>query len=192
MQVNTEEKKLIEGIVSKDENSFKIFVEKYQTFVLNVCFKFVQDFDDAQDLAQEVFIKVYDSASSFRGEAKISTWLYRISANKSLNYIRSKRKFSFLDRLNSLLNEDGEIQSKATFNATDESTEDLKSNYIYQAIAELSDKQRVAFTLNKLENLSYKEISDVMQLSLSSIESLIHRAKLNLQKSLYVKFKKLN
>jgi RNA polymerase sigma-70 factor (ECF subfamily) len=192
MHTINDEVKLIQGIVEKDEASFRQFVEKYQDFVVNVCYKFLRDRADAEDIAQEVFIKVFDSAHTFRGDAKITTWLYRISANKSLNFIRSRKKTSLFDRLDNYLNTDGEFRNHISQSMTDEENENRKSKYLYQAIETLSDKQRTAFTLNKLENLSYKEISEIMNLSLSSVESLIHRAKLKLQKKLFATFKKLN
>ena len=187
------EYQLLEGVIARNEESFRILVDRYQGFVFNICFQFLKDTNDADDVAQEVFVKVFESAYKFRKEAKISTWLYRIAVNKSLNFIRSRKKFSLIERLDNLLNEDGEYHYKSTvFPQLDEQTEAIKSNLLYQAIEALPQNQRIAFNLSKIDNLSYKEISEIMDTSLSSVESLIHRAKIGLQKKLYKKFKKLN
>ncbi|MFC2114497.1 RNA polymerase sigma factor [Bacteroidota bacterium] len=192
METMISEHKLLEGVINRDEDSFRIFVERYQDFVFNISYQFLKDKNDADDIAQEVFIKVYESAHTFRKESKISTWLYRITVNKSLNFIRSRKRFSLIERLDNLLNEDGEFNSAVISPQVDEHTESQKSILLHSALNTLPEKQRTAFTLSKIENLSYKEIADIMETSLSSVESLIHRAKIGLQKKLYKKFKKLN
>src|SRR6056297_2283897 len=96
------DQQIIQGLKAQDETAFKEFVDKYQEMVLNVSNSFVHNKDDAMDIAQEVFIKVYDSVDKFKEQSKISTWLYRIAVNKSLNYIRDKKRkniFSSLDLL---------------------------------------------------------------------------------------------
>lgn len=82
---------LIERISRKDEEAFRIFVEKYHQLVLNICNNILHNHDDAMDVSQEVFIKIYSSIDNFRAESKITTWIYRIAVNKSLNYLRSKK-----------------------------------------------------------------------------------------------------
>ena len=193
METVLSEHTLLEGIINRNEDSFRVFVERYQDFVFTICKQFLKDSNDADDVAQEVFIKVYESAHTFRKESKISTWLYRIAVNKSLNFIRSRKRFSLIERLDNLLNEDGEFNDAGTYTQQpDEHSEAMKSKLLYAAIDSLPEKQKTAFTLSKIDNISYKEIADIMDTSLSSVESLIHRAKIGLQKKLYKKFKKLN
>ena len=184
--INDEE--LIQKIVDRDHQAFKSLVDRYQHLVINVCYNLIGNRQDAEDVAQEVFLQVYKSAQKFRGEAKLSTWLYRIAMNRSLNFIRDNKRFGWLRNLSSLL--DGERQRVGEMSAPDSDRPDTalqkkEQNVIVQReIDSLPVKQRAAFVLHTYEGLSYQEIAEVLQLSLSSVESLIHRAKLNLQRKL--------
>lgn len=188
------ESKIIQKLQEGSEAAFKELVDKYQKMVVNTCFGILHNFHDAEDVAQDVFIEVYRSVQNFRADAKISTWLYRIAVNRSLNFIRNnkknKRLQSFEDAAKTqntpIENMISEKNEHADFSLENEQ----RTNMLYLAVDSLPENQRVAFTLNKYEDLSYKEISDVMDLSVSSVESLIHRAKKNLQKKLYSCYKK--
>jgi len=182
------DKQLIERIQNGDATAFKELVEKHQTKVINVCNGFTHNYDDAQDIAQDVFIEVYKSIQKFRSEAKFSTWLYRISVNKSLNFIRNNKKNKWFQSLDLLFESDKNLISDNE-NPEDNIEKSEKSIIIHQAINSLAKNQKIAFTLSKYEDLSYKEIANVMELSLSSVEALMFRAKKNLQKKL-IKLKK--
>ncbi|MBN1184446.1 MAG: RNA polymerase sigma factor [Bacteroidales bacterium] len=181
------DKELVEGIKNRDAQIFRQFVDAYQVMVRNTCMGFVNNHEDTDDLAQEVFIEVFNSIGHFRGTSKLSTWIYRIAINKSLNFLRNNKKRLAAKDLetkkdipdnNNYANPDANIKS-----AEDKLA--LKS-----ALRSLPRNQRIAFTLNKQENHSYKEISEIMDTSVSSVESLIHRAKQNLQKKLINFYKK--
>lgn len=170
---------LVEEVIKNKPRAFQYLVEKYQTLVINTCYGFLHNYQDAQDVAQEVFIEVYRSIEKFRKESKISTWMYRISVNKSLNYIRDNKKRSWFQSLDILFETDLKTGNSNTLS---ESPEDIIENKetteaIQQAIDNLAKNQKIAFTLYKYEDLSYKEISEVMNISLSSVESLLFRAK---------------
>jgi len=90
------DKELVEKIKSDDRHAFGILVDKHQSLVLNTCKGFLHNEDDAHDVAQEVFIEAYRSVKKFRGDSKITTWLYRIAVNKSLNFIRDNKKHKHL------------------------------------------------------------------------------------------------
>jgi RNA polymerase sigma-70 factor (ECF subfamily) len=186
------ETEIVQKLQQGNEQAFKMLVENYQKLVVNTCFGLVHSTEDAEDIAQEVFIEVFRSVRNFRVDAKISTWLYRIAVNRSLNFIRdNKRKKwfqSFEDVVttrNLPLNSDKHLETPAA-----ELENMQRANIIHEAIDSLPENQKTAFTLNKYEDLSYKEISEVMDLSVSSVESLIHRAKIGLQKKLYTCYKK--
>ncbi|MCF6240340.1 MAG: sigma-70 family RNA polymerase sigma factor [Bacteroidales bacterium] len=191
-----DDKELI-NLIEKDKSSgFKFLVNKYQRLVVNTCYGFVHNQADAEDIAQDVFIEVYRSIKRFRKQSKLSTWLYRIAVNKSLNHLRDNKKNTWLKSLDILFDDDSNTKTlepeDSKNNMPDKITENKETgNYIYKAINTLPDNQKIAFTLNKYEDLSYKEIADVMELSLSSIESLIFRAKKNLQKKLIEHYKNL-
>lgn len=180
------ELELIQGLRNGDEPAFKYLVDNYQDRVFNTAIGIVQNAEDAEDVAQEVFIQVYRSIHSFKGESKLSTWLYRIATTRSLDLLRSrksKKRFGFIQRMFGEGNEP--LYEIPDFNhpgiALDKKENAAK---LFKAIAQLPDNQKTAFTLHKLEDLSYQEISDVMQTSVAAVESLMHRAKQNLRKML--------
>ncbi|MBP6233899.1 MAG: RNA polymerase sigma factor [Chitinophagaceae bacterium] len=180
------ENELIQGLKSGDEASFKYLVENYKDRIFNTAIGIVQNAEDAEDVAQEVFIQVYRSIHSFKGESKLSTWMYRIATTRSLDLLRSrksKKRFGFMQRLFGEGNEP--LYEIPDFNhpgvAMDRKETAAK---LFKAIAQLPENQKAAFTLHKLEDLSYQEISEVMQTSVPAVESLMHRAKQNLKKIL--------
>lgn len=180
------EQELILGLREGDEAAFKFLVDTYQDRVFNTALGIVQNAEDAEDVAQEVFIQVYRSISSFKGESKLSTWLYRIATTRSLDLLRSrksKKRFGILQRL---FGDGDEPELEIPdFNHPGIAL-DRKENAarLFKAIRQLPENQKIAFTLHKLEDLSYQEVSEIMQTSLPAVESLMHRAKQNLRKML--------
>ncbi|MEO7393648.1 MAG: RNA polymerase sigma factor [Chitinophagaceae bacterium] len=180
------ELELIQGLRKGEEPAFKYLVDTFQDRIFNTAIGIVQNAEDAQDVAQEVFIQVYRSIHSFKGESKLSTWLYRISTTRALDLLRSrksKKRFGFMQRMFGEGNEP--LYEIPDFNHPGVAL-DRKENAakLFKAIAQLPDNQKAAFTLHKLEDLSYHEISEVMQTSVAAVESLMHRAKQNLRKML--------
>lgn len=180
------EVELINGLRNGDEAAFRYLVEHYKDRVYNTAFGIVQNAEDAEDVAQEVFIQVYRSIHDFKGASKLSTWLYRIATTRSLDLLRSrksKKRFGFIQRLFGEGNEP--LHEIPDFNHPGVAM-DRKENAakLFQAIAQLPENQKIAFTLHKLEDLSYQEVSEVMQTSVPAVESLMHRARQNLRKIL--------
>lgn len=179
---------LLKSLAGKDENAFRILVEKYQSMVFKACFHILNNSEDAEDVAQDTFVEAYLSISSFRGDAKISTWLYRIAINKSKNLLRKNRWQALMQRFDKFLPGEKSVVFDAEDRSAHENMHLHEKNedqmVLWKAIENLPENQRIAFTLNKYEELSYQEIAEAMQTSLSAVESLIHRAKLNLQKKL--------
>lgn len=188
------EAEIIENLQKGSERAFRELVETYQKLVVNTCFGILHNSDDAEDVAQDVFIEVFRSVENFRADSKISTWLYRIAVNRSLNFIRDNKKrkwFQSFEDAVKLKNAKLEFITSGNNENPDYNIENTqRANLLHEAIGSLPENQKVAFTLNKYEDLSYKEISEIMNLSVSSIESLIHRAKKNLQKKLFTCYKK--
>jgi RNA polymerase sigma-70 factor, ECF subfamily len=185
---------IIQKLYEGDENAFRQMVEKYQKLVVNTCFGLVHNIQDAEDIAQDVFIEVFRSVGKFRGHSKISTWLYRIAVNRSLNFIRDNKRRKWFESVEEADGSEkfGIFNSSVRKNEIPDSEMENKERAIvlHETIDSLPKNQRVAFTLSKYEDLSYKEISEVMEVSVSSVESLIHRAKKNLQKKLVHCYKK--
>ena len=182
------DEELVRKIIDGDHLAFKRLVDRYQHLVINTCYNLIGNRQDAEDVAQEVFFQVYKSARKFRREAKFSTWLYRIAVNRSLNFIRDNKRFRWLESLSSLL--EGENQRVSDVPASNSDRPDIalekkeRDAAVQRAIDSLPAKQRAAFVLHKYEGLSYQEIAEILERSLSSVESLIHRAKSNLQTKL--------
>ena len=180
------ENELITLLKKKDRKAFKEIVERCQNMVYNTAIGLLQNAEDAEDTAQEVFMQVYESISSFKGESKFSTWIYRITVSKSLDHLRKKKRkkrFAFIQRLYG--KDEGLMIDPPDFFHPGVKIENKENAAIlFKAIDQLPSNQKIAFILNKIENLSYKEISEVMKSSESSVDSLLQRAKKNLQKNL--------
>ena len=189
-----DEAQLIKGIQQGDRKSFQIVVETYQRMVVNTCLAIVHNKADAEDLAQDVFLEIFRTAENFRGDAKISTWLYRIATNRALNQIRTNKRKRFFQSIEEAFtggrNNGSEISESHSDQPDQNITDQQRSDLLHRAIDRLPEKQRIAFTLNKYEDLPYQQIAEIMEISLASLESLIHRAKKNLQEQLLDCYKK--
>ena len=184
---------LIENLKKGDINSFRILVNEHQRKVLNTCYRFLNNKEDAEDLTQEVFLEVYKSISSFRGESKISTWIYRIAVTKSLDFIRKKKRkkrFTILKRVFSDDNIKSGIPDKTNLNPVKKVEEQDRIRILNEALESLPQNQRAAFTLSKYDEMSYKEIAEILNTTIPSVESLIHRAKNKLKKKLFYYYEK--
>ncbi len=187
-----EEPDLIKSLVEGDEKAFRIIFEQNQKIVLNTCYKFVYNKEIAEDLTQEVFVEVFRSVKNFRFNSKLSTWIYRIAVSKSLDYLRAqkrKKRFSFLKSFEEDDNSDTIAVPNPGPHDSIENEDRIK--LLNKALELLPYNQRAAFTLSKIDDLSYKEIADILETSVSSVESLMHRAKKNLEKTLYKYYKDL-
>ncbi|MCW3126776.1 MAG: polymerase sigma factor [Bacteroidetes bacterium] len=177
---------LLRGLREQSATALRDFVAQYQDRVYNTALSFVKDTSDAEELTQDVFLAVWNSIASFRGESALSTWVYRITVTRSLDLIKSrsrKKRFGFIY---SITGDKEEIKTK-TVNwihpgIIEENRE--KAAYLFNAIDALPENQKVAFTLSKMEQLSQKEISEIMKINEGAVESLLQRAKQNLRKSL--------
>jgi RNA polymerase sigma-70 factor (ECF subfamily) len=145
--------------------------------IINLCYNFVHNKQDAEDIAQEVFIEVWHSINKFNGKSKLTTWIYRIASNRSIDFLRKNKKhLSDIDI------------SKAEFRLSEDSNPQLSmeeremGQILLKAIDQLPDNQKKALVLSKFEEKSYKEISEILKKSVSSVESLIFRANSNLKK----------
>ncbi len=178
---------LIGRLSENDPQAFRILVEKYQDLVFRTSMGLLHDTEAAEDISQEVFIEVFKSIAYFRGESKLSTWLYRVTINKSLNELKKNQRNMAWSKFEDILK--GKKEEKKELSIPDSSSENLieskeLAKILQQAIDELPENQRIAFVLAKYDELSYKEIGEIMNSTVSSVESLVHRAKTNLQKRL--------
>jgi len=176
-----DDKQLVDNLIQGDEKSFRIMVDQYRQTVVNVCFRIMLNTEDAEDIAQEVFIEVFFSIKKFRGASKLSTWIHRIAVSKCLDEIkkRSRKKRIAMFGKSTGLDEVVHWLSGNDFadNQIIHSEEMEKLNI---ALNKLPEKQRIALALSKIEGLSNTEISEILEKSVSSIDSLVFRAKQNL------------
>ncbi len=189
-----DESDIVNGIKDKNQEIFRLFVEAWQQKIINTCLGFTNNFEDAQDLAQEVFIEVYNSIEKFRGDSMLSTWIYRITVNKSINYIKKRKRNKFISLFfNESDSNSNIVDSFENWenNVDDYMVQNERRKILHKALQSLPEKQRIAFTLHKIEDVSYKNIAEIMELSITSVESLIHRAKINLQKKLLKYYKEI-
>jgi len=179
-----DERTLVEQLKQGDGNAFKIIVTTWQDMVYNTALGILQSAEDAEDTAQEVFVQVYESIHTFKGESKLSTWLYRITTSKALDHIRRKKRKKRFAFVQHLFGENNEIIIQPPDFHHPGVVLDNKENAtaLFKAIEKLPDNQKIAFVLNKVEGLNYQEISEIMKTTVSSVESLLHRAKSNLRK----------
>lgn len=185
-------KQFISDLKNGQPDAFRKFVEENQHRVLNICYRFVHDKSEAEDLAQETFIEIHRSIRNFKDEANIRTWIHRIAVSKSIDFIRKQGRAKRGGKLKSLLRLDDktiDIPASSSTGPDKVLEQQERRKLLQQALNTLPEKQRVAFVLSKYDGMSYQEIADQLKTSLSSVESLIHRAKKNLQKQLYNYYK---
>ena len=186
LKLDTEEK-LVQDLQAGSEQAFSALVDLYQNKALSTCLGFIPNRQDAEDVVQEVFVEVFRSVGNFKGESKLSSWIYRIVVNKSLEalrYKKRKKRKAFFQSLIGLNEQNGSLDGQDFDHPGVLMENKERSKVLFSKIDELPESQRVVFTLCKLDDLSYREAAEIMKTSVSSVESLMFRAKKNLQKNL--------
>lgn len=186
MGENNNDKELVKRAQKGDKVAFDALVTKYHLKVVNLVMRFVKDNDDAQDVAQEAFIKAYRGLKNFRGDSAFYTWLYRIAINSAKNYLVSQGRKTPKYAVDI---EDAEHIESATAlkeYATPEGnmlTSEIEAT-VYRAIKELPEDLKTAITLRELEGMTYDEIALVMECPIGTVRSRIFRARESIDKHL--------
>lgn len=178
---------LVEAIASSDNAALTELYDRYASKVYNTAISYVQNAQDAEEVTQDVFTSVYHKSTAYRGEAKVSTWIYRVTVNKSLDLIRKrntdKRKAFFVSlyKKNS-----GELAfDQSTFDHPGVRLEQKENaRLLFKVINELPEKQKTVFILTQVEGLPQVEVGEIMNTSRKAVESLLARAKQSLRKKL--------
>lgn len=180
------EQELVYGLRNGDEIAFKELVLRFQDRVFNTALGLLQHSSDAEDIAQEVFIQVYRSIHQFKEESLLSTWIYRITTTKCLDFLRSKKRkkrFGFISSLfgagNTPLHEPEEFDHPGV-----QLDKKEDAALLFKLIDQLPENQRTAFILNKVEELTYREIAAILNTSEPAVDALLQRAKQNLRKKI--------
>jgi len=187
---NTDDHSLIDRFKNGDTSAFGELVLKYQDKIYNLCRHMLGNAHDAEDAAQDVFLKAFQALSKFQPEASLYTWLYRIAANTCIDYKRKPIWESLFGN-----SEEGErlVHDRASNEPSPEKLYQSKQiNFALQeSLGRLSPKLRAIIILKEIEELSYEEIADTLEISIGTVKSRISRAREELQK-LLKKFREQN
>jgi RNA polymerase sigma-70 factor, ECF subfamily len=164
-----DEQQLVLQVKDGNHGAFRVLVERHMNQAYNVAYNFVNDHDEAEDIAQESFVRIYHAIGSFRNEAGFGTWLYRIVTNLSLNRLRQKKNITRIDAMEM----DGFISNSPT--PIDEHHRQDTHALIEQALHELPTLQRAVVILRHLNGLSTKQVSTILQCSEGTVKTHLHR-----------------
>jgi len=164
--------------------TFEEVYSEYGKRILNMLYGMTGDEESARDLTQDVFMKVHEKMSTFDGRSSIYTWVYRIALNHAMNVLKRERRYRWLDVMDQkigdvLQNERSQTPfGRGGFIPPDRKLEKKeRDDLLWQSLQKLKPKYRLPFQLHRYEDMSYKEIAEVMDLSMSAVEARIHRAK---------------
>jgi len=177
--------KLIQKVAAGDEDAFCDVVRTNRNMVINVCYSLLNDREKAEETAQDVFLQIYKKAGEFQGKSKLSTWIYRIAVNHAISARRRDRLSKKSEIIQQKVSADLVYLEASKADSPDSRLEAKEIRKIFHnALDSLPEKQRSVIILHKMEGLSSKEIAQILNISLSSAEARIHRAKINLKKKL--------
>jgi RNA polymerase sigma-70 factor (ECF subfamily) len=166
-----------------DQQSFELLLQRYRTPLVNFLYRMVRNREQAEDLAQEVFLRVYRAREDYEPSAKFTTWLFRIATNLALNSLRDHRHQKLEISMDAPMVADAEDGDERPMEVADEHpdieqhlVEEARKKMIRHAIEKLPEKQRAAVLLHKYQELDYGEISKILQCSESALKSLLFRA----------------
>jgi len=171
-----------------DSEAFAELVEKYKQPVINLMFRMVHDLEEAEDLAQNVFVRVYQSADRYEVSAKFSTWLFTIARHSCFNELRRRSRHP-TESMDAMSEENDDLpthqfEDKKTHTPPDTFLHNELEQKIQQALNELPEKQRLGILLCRQDELSYEEIARILECSVSATKSLIHRGRETLKQKL--------
>ncbi|MGE3804326.1 MAG: RNA polymerase sigma factor [Gemmataceae bacterium] len=178
--------RLMVRVRDDDAGAFEELVDKYQHRLVAVLHHVVGNAEEAEDLAQEVFLRIYRSRKKYRARAKFSTWLFTIANNLALNALRRRKRKPAIPLA---LRDSGPLGPRPAEQMVHDRDhqpgqriqQQELAEVVRQAIEELNERQRVAVVLNKFEEMNYAEIAEVMGLSTKAVKSLLSRARMNLR-----------
>ena len=182
-----DDKTLVKRVKQGDSEAFRLLVTRYQRKVFSIAFSMVRDKEEAMDLSQEAFFKVFKYVHNFQGTSSFYTWLYRIVVNLCIDYIRKHSRMSTVDyddQLKKSSKVEGDENILPSLLGTNPAKMYARKELIEQiqlGLEKLSDIHRLAITLREIEGLSYSEIADVMQVSKGTVMSRLYHARKNLQ-----------
>jgi len=185
---------LLDSIRLGDESAFRQLYETTKGRVFNTALSYVRSREDAEEITQDVFLEVFRSVGAFKGEASVTTWIYRITVNKALDFQKRKKRQKRFAFLTSLFDSStGEVVHHPTdfFHPGIALENQENAARLFQAIDQLPEKQKTAYILTRIEGLTNIEAASVMTVTVGAVESLLQRANENLKKQLASLYKTL-
>jgi len=173
-----DEKNIIEKIIKGDIDSYSILINEYQNDIYSLCLSILKNVDDAMDMTQEAFLIAFENIKNFKGEAKFSTWLYRIAYNLCVNY-KKKRGELFILEDEDVFNVDIEDKTSSIW---EEIEKDERIKMINEGLKRIKDSDRLIIELKDIKGFSYEEISSILSLPMGTVKSRLFRARENLKK----------
>jgi len=179
----------LEKLKQGDREAFRQLVLAHQVQVVNTCYRFLLDHHDAEEVAQDVFCDVFQSIQTFREKSRLSTWVYRIAVNRSMDALRKQgrqKRGGLWKRISGMDSNDEEAHFKAPEHHNPDQILSVKENLglVQKALRQLPEKQQKAFVLKQVEGFSQKEIAGILGVTESAVESLMTRARQQLRKKL--------
>lgn len=170
----------IERVLQGDHSSYATLVERHKDMVFTIAHRMLKNREEAEEIAQDTFMKAYRSLRKFRKESKFSTWLYRIVYNLSVSQLRKNK-----EQMSSLDDAENNIDIEDTHNKMEQVEASERSHYVNQAIGNLKHDEKTIITLYYQEELSVNEIAEIVQLTHSNVKVKLHRARLKLYEELH-------
>jgi RNA polymerase sigma factor (sigma-70 family) len=189
INIHSEDKEIIDSFLNGNKNAFNIIVLKYQKKIYWLIRKFVLDHDDADDITQEVFLKLYKSLGDFRGESALYTYIYKIAVNYSLNHLKKNKVQSTLKK--DIDSEVFKIKSNEP-NSDENYDRKINAGLIKEAIQRLPEQQRAVFNLRFYEELPYEDIAAVLGTSVGGLKANYFHAFKKIQSFIIGKKSKFN
>jgi len=185
ININSEDSDIIESFNNGNKNAFNYLVLKYQKKIYWIIRKIVLDHEEADDITQEVFLKIYDSLRNFRGESKFFTYIYKIAVNYSLNYLKKNYRI-----LSKKADYDTEVYKISSSDMRPDELPDSveKTKLLERAIRSLPAQQRAVFNMRFYENLSYEEIGSILNKSVGGLKANYFHATKKIEECLRKKY----
>jgi RNA polymerase sigma-70 factor (ECF subfamily) len=177
VQPERDDEALVAACLAGDRSAFDAIVERHRRAVYQVCFRFANNHEDASDLAQETFVRAWKGMPTFKGQAALSTWLYRIAVNVSLNRVKAKK-------LDVEVLEPDRLPDASSAAPGDDLVREERARAVRRAINALPDKQRATLILRTYHELSHREIADILGSSVGAVKANFFHALANLKKIL--------
>ncbi len=168
----------IQRLTDGDQKAFKELFDEHSPKVFNLCLRILRSKEWAEDITQDVFIEVHSSIKNFKSRSSLGTWIYRIAMNKSLNFEKRQKRMLVMSKIG-IVNKENIFEKEAFPGGNEEEKE--KERWLFSKIEGLPKNQRMALTLSKLRGLKQEEVANILGTSISSVESLVFRAKKRIQ-----------